>query len=188
MVWRRHAGASQEGDRPTDESATSGGLTLRMVVASMLLALVVGGAFAVVLFAISDARDAQRRSDHSQNVLIASNGLERLLLDFETGIRGFVLTRQARFREPWSAASRHVPSTGARAAGTRRRQPGGGGVGAENHPRQPLLHHRVLSSARRCREAGQSIGAERRRHPGGEGPHRRAADRLRPPDRCGTPH
>jgi signal transduction histidine kinase/HAMP domain-containing protein len=85
------------------------GLTRRLIAASGLLALIVGGAFVVLLLAIGDLRDAGRRSDHSQEVLIAANELERLLLDLETGERGFILTHQERFLEPWTAARARFP-------------------------------------------------------------------------------
>jgi signal transduction histidine kinase len=111
-VLRRRGGASHRGDPSADqrpEAQTPGGLTRRLLAASSLLALIVGGAFGVLLLAIDDLRGAERRTDHSQNVLIAANELERLLLDLETGERGFVLTRQGRFLEPWNAARAELP-------------------------------------------------------------------------------
>jgi signal transduction histidine kinase/HAMP domain-containing protein len=90
-------------------SVLPGGLTRRLIAASGLLALIVGGAFVVLLLAIGDLRDAGRRTDHSQEVLIAANELERLLLDLETGERGFILTHQERFLEPWTAARARFP-------------------------------------------------------------------------------
>jgi CHASE3 domain sensor protein len=84
-----------------------------LIAASGLLALVVGCAFAVLLLAIDDLRDAGRSTDHSQDVLIAANELERLLLDLETGQRGFILTRQERFLSPWNAARGQFPQRAA---------------------------------------------------------------------------
>jgi signal transduction histidine kinase len=75
-----------------------------MIGASALLALIIGGAFAILLLAIGDLRGAERRTGHAQDVLVAANQLERLLLDLETGQRGFVLTREERFLQPWQAA------------------------------------------------------------------------------------
>ena len=103
---RRRAGASQGGDR----AGSTDGLTRRTLAASALLALIISGAFVVLLLAIGDARGAERRTDHAQDVLVAANQLERLLLDLETGQRGFVLTRQARFLEPWNGARAAFPS------------------------------------------------------------------------------
>src|SRR5919199_2305525 len=95
--------------RPDTRVRRPGGLTRRLIAASVLLAVIVGGGFAVVLLAVGDLRDAGRRTDRSQNVLIAANELERLLLDLETGQRGFMLTGQARFLEPWRTARADFP-------------------------------------------------------------------------------
>ncbi|HEY6890036.1 MAG TPA: CHASE3 domain-containing protein, partial [Solirubrobacter sp.] len=90
---------------PTGASAgSSGGLTRRLVAASILLALVVGGGFTVMLLAIDELRTDDRRTRRAQRVTVAANQLEQLLLDLETGERGFVLTRQDQFLAPWAAA------------------------------------------------------------------------------------
>jgi signal transduction histidine kinase len=80
-----------------------------VVAASGLLALIVAGAFAVLLLAIGDLRQSERLAGHSQEVLTASNELERLLLDLETGQRGFILTGGERFLQPWQAARTTFP-------------------------------------------------------------------------------
>jgi signal transduction histidine kinase len=86
-----------------------GRLTSRMVVGSGLLALLIAGAFAVLLAAIADARAAAELSRHSQRVLATANELERLLIDLESGQRGFVLTGRESFLEPWIAAQAAIP-------------------------------------------------------------------------------
>jgi signal transduction histidine kinase len=87
----------------------SGGLTRRMAVASGLLALIVGAAFAVLLVSVADLHSAERLARHSEEVLAAANQLERLVIDLETGQRGFVLTGQQRFLQPWRDAQVAVP-------------------------------------------------------------------------------
>ena len=86
-----------------------GGLTRRMVVSSGLLMLLVGAAFAVLLVAIADLRTSARLARHSEEVLAAANQLERLIVDLETGQRGFVITGQDRFLQPWQAARIAIP-------------------------------------------------------------------------------
>ncbi len=81
-----------------------------MIAASAALTVVVAAAFAGLLFAIDDVRDAERRVKHSEEVLVAANALERLVLDLETGQRGFLLTREERFLEPWRRARREFPA------------------------------------------------------------------------------
>jgi signal transduction histidine kinase len=83
-----------------------------MVLATVALALVVGAVFATLLLTIADARNAERSALHSQDVLIAANGLEQRVLDLETGQRGFILTRQAEFLAPWQRALTALPQEG----------------------------------------------------------------------------
>jgi signal transduction histidine kinase len=80
-----------------------------MVLASGLLAVLVGGAFAVMLAAVKGERDALDLSRHSESVLVATRTLEGLVIDLETGERGFLLTGAERFLEPWTAAQAALP-------------------------------------------------------------------------------
>ena len=91
------------------ELAVQGGLTRRMVIASGLLALVIATAFAVLLSSVADLRTSERRARQSEEVLVVANRLERLVVDLETGQRGFVITGQARFLQPWRDAQVAFP-------------------------------------------------------------------------------
>jgi signal transduction histidine kinase len=91
------------------EVAVPGGLTRRTVVASGLLALVIAAAFAVLISSVADLRTTERRARQSEEVLVVANRLERLVVDIETGQRGFVLTGQQRFLEPWRDAQVAFP-------------------------------------------------------------------------------
>src|SRR5947209_9828482 len=71
-----------------------------MVIASALLGLLTSAAFAVLLLAIRDQRSSAQLALHSQEVLAAANRLERLLVDIETGTRGYLLTGEDRFLQP----------------------------------------------------------------------------------------
>jgi CHASE3 domain sensor protein len=86
-----------------------GGLTRRMAIASGVLALVVGAAFGVLLASVDDLRTQQRLTTRSQEVLVAANQLELLVVDLETGVRGFVITAQERFLQPWQTAQAALP-------------------------------------------------------------------------------
>ena len=92
------------------ELAVRGGLTRRTVVASGLLALVIATAFAVLLSAVSELRTLERRARASEEVLVVANRLERLVVDLETGQRGFVITGQDRFLQPWRVAQVALPA------------------------------------------------------------------------------
>jgi signal transduction histidine kinase len=92
-----------------------------MLIASGLLALLIGAAFAVLLSSVTDLRAMERRARRSEEVLEVANLLERQVVDLETGQRGFVITRQERFLEPWRRAQAALPAEAAtleRLAGT----------------------------------------------------------------------
>jgi signal transduction histidine kinase len=80
-----------------------------MAIPSVLLALLVGSAFAVLLRAVSDLRASERLVAHSREANAAADRLEGLVIDLETGVRGFVIARQERFLEPWRAARAASP-------------------------------------------------------------------------------
>jgi signal transduction histidine kinase len=91
------------------EMVVRGGLTRRMVVASGLLALIIAATFAVLISSVADLRTTERSARQSEEVLVVANRLERLVVDIETGQRGFVLTGQQRFLEPWRDAQAAFP-------------------------------------------------------------------------------
>jgi signal transduction histidine kinase len=95
--------------RPGPGTGTGGGLSRRMAVASVLLALIVGAAFAVLLLAMSNLRTSSRLVTHSREATAAADQLEELVIDLETGVRGFVIAGQERFLEPWEAAREAFP-------------------------------------------------------------------------------
>lgn len=82
-----------------------------MVAASVTLALILGAAFTVLLFAITGLRASTELGRATQEELAAVDALERLAVDLETGLRGFVITREQRFLEPWADARSQFPAT-----------------------------------------------------------------------------
>jgi signal transduction histidine kinase len=92
------------------------GLTLRVVLASVLLATVVGSVFTVLLVAVEDQRRSRDRTIQSRAQLTAADGLLKLVIDLETGQRGFVITREERFLAPWRAARTALPDHAQRLA------------------------------------------------------------------------
>jgi signal transduction histidine kinase len=80
------------------------GLTGRMVIASGLLAIIVGGAFAVVLVSITALRGTTEVRRQTRDGLVAADTLEKHVIDLETGLRGFVITRDEGFLEPYNDA------------------------------------------------------------------------------------
>jgi signal transduction histidine kinase/CHASE3 domain sensor protein len=95
---------------PAPAARLGGGLSGRMLLASGLLMLILGAAFAVLLIAVDDLRAAARDAQASEEVLVTASELERLVVDLETGVRGFVLTGEDQFLEPWDTARRSLPA------------------------------------------------------------------------------
>lgn len=87
----------------------TGGLTRRTVIASGLLAVIIGTAFGVLVLSIIDLNGVEERSRRAEEVLVVANQFERLLVDAETGVRGFVITRSEDFLEPWQTAQTDFP-------------------------------------------------------------------------------
>src|SRR5215212_4749673 len=85
------------------------GLRGRVIIASVVLAAIVGVIFAILLVAIGELRDSSDAASHSEQVLAAANRLERRVIDLETGLRGLLLTRDERFLSPFRSAQAAVP-------------------------------------------------------------------------------
>ena len=83
-----------------------------MLIASGLLALLIGTAFAVLLSSVADLRASERRARRSEEVLVVANRLERLVVDLEAAQLGFVITNQERFLQPWQDARTALPGEG----------------------------------------------------------------------------
>ncbi len=60
--------------------------------------------------ALQDQRDSARLAEHSQRVLAAAGALERLLVDMQTGSRGFIITGEPAFLRPAVTARGEFPA------------------------------------------------------------------------------
>ena len=83
------------------------GVRERILAAGLLFAVISAGVFAVLLYNLRDANDAARKPEEA---IAAASRLEALVIDLETGGRGFVITGQTRFLEPWRAALVALPA------------------------------------------------------------------------------
>ena len=151
-----------------------------MLIASGLLALLIGAAFAVLLSSVADLRTLERRARQSEEVLEVTNVLERQVVDLETAQRGFVITRQESFLQPWQRAQLAVPEEAATLARL---------VG--NDPERQQQARRIVqaigsyvrdysiplvATVRRDPEAARTVAADRR----GQDAHGRHPGRVRP--------
>ena len=85
------------------------GLTRRASAALGLLALLVGTVLTVLVVTLSDQRAASELTRTSRAEVAAADRILQLVLDLETGQRGYVITRRSRFLEPWTMARTALP-------------------------------------------------------------------------------
>jgi CHASE3 domain sensor protein len=84
-------------------------LAARTVFATVLVGGLVASVFVVMLLAVSALREAERREARSKDVTVAGLALEKLVLDMQAGVRGFVYTGNERFLAPLTTARRQLP-------------------------------------------------------------------------------
>ena len=130
-----------------------------MLIASGLLALLIGAAFAVLVDSVVDLRTLERRARQSEEVLEVANVAERLVVDMETSLRGFVITGQEPFLGPW----RHARTAFPREAATLERLVG-------NDPEQREQVRRITEATRSyVRDYSIPLVATARRDPAAAG-------------------
>ena len=71
------------------------------IIALALLAL-------TLVFGFRQVQRSARRVDHSDRVIASINNLVRLMVDEETGLRGFLLTHDTRFLQPYQEARQQL--------------------------------------------------------------------------------
>src|SRR5258708_3534752 len=88
------------------------------------IALAAGGAIIVVVvrfgfsfLAIERLRTASDDSRNAEEVISVATQLERLIVDMETGERGYVITHETPFLGPWRRASSEAPGVSAHLSG-----------------------------------------------------------------------
>src|SRR5919199_4805032 len=86
--------------------ATSTGLTARLVALSALLLAISAGAFVVLLVAAKDLRHSDRGLRTSLEMIGTADEALRLVVDMETGLRGYVISGQRSFLEPYARGQR----------------------------------------------------------------------------------
>ena len=89
-------------------------LTAQVTLAAVIVAAVVATAFVVAIVAIGSLRRTNASESQAKDVVAAALQAQTLVVDQETGVRGFVLTGKEQFLEPWRSASRAWPSAIAR--------------------------------------------------------------------------
>jgi signal transduction histidine kinase len=84
-----------------------------MAIASVLLAFLMAATFVILAGAIAGLRHAATLTGRSEEVLTASNRLERLVVDLQTGERGYLISHDASWLQPWQTARAALPAQAA---------------------------------------------------------------------------
>src|SRR5262249_39277907 len=85
-----------------------GGVVVALPVICLLVVLVLFSA------ASRREREAERWAFHAQQVRLEATRLLGLLVDAETGLRGFIITRNPAFLEPYDHAAAEIPGSAQR--------------------------------------------------------------------------
>jgi signal transduction histidine kinase len=84
-------------------------LEARMLAASAALALLVVAVFLTLIFALSASRDAHEAEERSSDITVSALGVEKLVLDITTGLRGYVISGREAFLSPYKAGRDELP-------------------------------------------------------------------------------
>jgi len=81
----------------------------RRLIGAAVFALVFVISTVGLISAVGNLRDASDRRSESERVIALATGSERLVVDLESGPRGFIITGEERFLQPWHEARRKLP-------------------------------------------------------------------------------
>jgi signal transduction histidine kinase len=90
------------------------GLTGRILIGGGVIAVIFAVQFVLVTRSFDSIRQHTREQQRAQHAVVSAVRLEKLVVDLETGARGYVITHDERFLEPYRAAQRSLPGEGAR--------------------------------------------------------------------------
>src|SRR4051794_32842583 len=83
-------------------------MPLILAAAAIVVILAVVGFF-ITYRGFDSLRQATREQQRAESAVSSASQVEKLVLDLETGARGYVLTGDARFLQPWQSAQRRLP-------------------------------------------------------------------------------
>src|SRR5665213_3176333 len=89
------------------------GLTERILIGGGLIAVFFAVQFVLSIQSFHGIRHDTREQQHAQQAVVAAIRFEKLVLDLETGTRGYVITADRQFLQPYEAARRALPGDSA---------------------------------------------------------------------------
>jgi signal transduction histidine kinase len=81
-----------------------------MALVGGLMALLLGAAFALLVFAVGGQRDAGKLALRSQEAITAGTELEKTVISMESGLRGYVASGRPRQLDPWNTGLKAYPA------------------------------------------------------------------------------
>jgi PAS domain S-box-containing protein len=78
--------------------------------ATLIVAVALGVVFALLLHTVDVSRNRDAQARHSADVLESAAGVEGSVIDLETGLRGYIISGQTRFLEPYTRARSTQPA------------------------------------------------------------------------------
>ena len=110
---RRQAVSAPEPARPRSHRirARFDSLTSRVMLACIGLAANVALVFLVLVVTVSDLSDTASREARAKDVVTDLVMLQKLVVDLDTGARGYAITHDRTFLERWTQARGQLPDT-----------------------------------------------------------------------------
>lgn len=85
------------------------GLTARVRLATLIVAVALGAIFAVLLHTVDVSKSRETQARRSADVLESAAAIEGSVIDLETSLRGYIISRETRFLEPYQRARSTQP-------------------------------------------------------------------------------
>lgn len=101
--------ASTSGTNDQGNWWTRSGLVARIAFSACAVGIGLAILFTVLFLAITSLRQRSLDARHSQQVIAKANQLQTLVIDLETGMRGYAITHERSFLEPWDRARKQYP-------------------------------------------------------------------------------
>jgi signal transduction histidine kinase len=102
--------ASSAGEGRTRLLRGGSGLVARIALSAMVVAIGLAIVFGVLFLAIITLRDRSVQAAHTQQVIATANRLQTFVIDLETSVRGYVITKNESDLRPWRRAQRQYPT------------------------------------------------------------------------------
>lgn len=86
------------------------GLAGRILIAGSIVLVFLVVEFALVVHSFQSVRHVTASEQRAERTVVAGTRVEKLVLDLETGTRGYAISRDPRFLEPWRKARLQLPA------------------------------------------------------------------------------